>query len=102
VDVLDPGGIGAARDSGTLRLLGRERIDGHDTLHLQQRSSFGSITAVIDLWVDVRSFLVRRTAETSGERVKGTTTTTYEWLPRTGQNLAHLILTPPAGYKKLG
>jgi hypothetical protein len=52
-------------------------------------------TAAADLWVDSTTFLPVRMI---GQKSPRDFTVTYEWLPRTAQNLARLELTPPAGF----
>jgi hypothetical protein len=99
IDVFDPESIRAALGNGTLRLLGKDRIDGHAVLHLRKEDSLGGNTVFHDYWVDAKSFLVRRTSARTGNEPGRVIT--YEWLPRTAENLAHFKLTPPPGFKKI-
>lgn len=103
MDALDPESIRAALDSGTLRLLGNDRIDGRAALHLRKDGPVTTnsvfIASVRELWIDAKSFLLRRTKSALGN-IPGPATT-FDWLPRTAERLAQLKLTPPPGFKKL-
>lgn len=91
----DPRQIRAMLDASRLRLAGRERVAGHDTYHLQATDLPPGMRASLDLWVDAQTFLPYRVTSGKGGQ---TSTTDYEWLPRTPENLATLDLRPPAGF----
>jgi hypothetical protein len=98
----DPAGIRNDLAKGTLQLLGEERVDGIDTLHLRLTAKAANFA--MELWVDKATFLpYKRILDKSGKMTATPTETdVYTWLPRTPANLAHLDLTAPAGFSKLG
>ena len=54
-DITDPDSIRKAITNGTVELLGKEKVDGLDTLHLQL---FGPKRSYrIDMWVDETNYL---------------------------------------------
>jgi hypothetical protein len=92
----DPDSIRADLARGELVLVGTEQVAGHATEHLRMTVDPGeAAAAAADLWVDSTTFLPVRMIGQKGPR---DFTVTYEWLPRTAQNLARLELTPPAGF----
>jgi hypothetical protein len=103
-DITDADSIRKAIADGTLELVGKEKVDGIDTLHLRLYGPKRSYR--IDMWVDSKTYLpVRETAAKSGGTPGGpefpasaTVTTKYTWLPRTEENLARLAVTPPPGF----
>ncbi|MEO3745918.1 hypothetical protein [Plantactinospora sp. B5E13] len=103
-DITDPESIREAITDGTVELVGKEKVDGVDTLHLQLFGPHRSYR--IDMWVDETTYLpVQGTAvkriggQGPGEfPAAATVTTRYSWLPRTAENLRHLELTPPPGF----
>jgi hypothetical protein len=104
-DITDADSIRKAIADGTLELAGKENVDGIDTLHLRL---FGPKRSYrIDMWVDSKTYLpVKETAAKSGGKPGGqefpasaTVTTKYTWLPRTAENLARLVVTPPPGFE---
>jgi hypothetical protein len=105
-DILDADSVRKAIAGGTLDLVGKEKVDGRDTLHLQLYGPKRSYR--IDMWVDSESYLpVRDTAAKAGNKsgqqfpASATVTTKYSWLPRDEENLARLVLTPPPGFKQI-
>jgi hypothetical protein len=98
--VVDPARIRDALGNGTLRLLGQERIGGHETLHLHLTVGANGLPEILpmtlDLWVDAVTFLPYREIASMGS---SKSTADYAWLARTPANLAHLDLpVPPAGF----
>ncbi|MFI7590159.1 DUF2092 domain-containing protein [Micromonospora sp. NPDC049359] len=86
---------------GKLEIVGQEKVDGRDTVHLRLTAGTAAYTA--ELWVDSTSFLPYKTvADKSGKVTDRAEVSTFEWLPRTDANLSHFDLTPPAGYAKAG
>jgi hypothetical protein len=78
----------------SLHLVGTERVDGQDTIHLGGPKPTGRGIAV-DIWVDATTYLPVRIAFVSPDL---SVTSRYTWLPRTPQNLAPFDLKPPAGF----
>ena len=103
-DITGADSIRKAITDGTVVLVGKENVDGHDTLHLRLDGPRQSYR--IEMWVDGTTYLpVRETAakgDGNGFPATATVTTTYTWLPRTEENLAKLVLTPPSGFKHVG
>ncbi|MFG2038454.1 hypothetical protein [Dactylosporangium sp. NPDC048998] len=91
----DPQQIRALLDASSLRLVGRERVAGHDTYHIQATGLPAELRASQDLWVDAETYLPYRVTSAKGGR---SATIDYEWLPRTPENLAPLDLRPPTGF----
>jgi hypothetical protein len=97
----DPASIRDWLARGSLEIVGQEKMDGNDTVHLRLKAGTAAYTA--DLWVDSTSFLPYKTvADKSGKVTDRAEVSTFEWLPRTDENLSHFDLTPPAGYEKAG
>ncbi|MEU7750939.1 hypothetical protein AB0B57_27540 [Micromonospora sp. NPDC049101] len=95
----DPATIRDWLAKGSLEIVGQEKVDGHDTVHLRLKP--GTATYTAELWVDETSFLPYKTvADKSGKVTGKAEVSTFEWLPRTAENLSHFDLTPPAGYTK--
>jgi hypothetical protein len=102
---LNPGDLKRAVDSGKVTLVGKERLNGRQTVHLQW---LGGPDSALDaaktaeesmqIWVDAESYLPVRVIN---KLFTGTTTSDYEWLPRTRDNLAKVTVSPPADYRKL-
>jgi len=98
-DVLDADALKKAIDEGRMELIGAENVDGKDTHHLRL---FATVRGYqIDLWVDSESYLpVRETSTVIDGPEEPVMTSDYDWLPRTGENLAKVELTPPPGFEK--
>ncbi|MFI5926969.1 DUF2092 domain-containing protein [Micromonospora sp. NPDC051543] len=97
----DPTSIRAWLARGSLEIVGQEKVDGHDTVHLRLKA--GTATYAAELWVDTTSFLPYKTvSDKSAKMTDKAQVSTFEWLPRTDANLSHFDLTPPAGYDKAG
>ena len=103
-DLTDPDSVREAVADGELDLVGPEKVDGRDTLHLRV---FGPDRSYrVDMWVDSTTYLPvqEASAKSSGETgeqefpASYAVTTRYSWLPRTGENLARLVVTPPPGF----
>lgn len=100
VDLYDPMAIRQAIEGGTLRLVGEERVDGHETVHVRLIHRPGDPLAD-DIWVDAKTFLLYG----AGVGPANAPTTPaisrrWEWLPRTPENLALFSLTPPRGFRQ--
>ena len=92
----DPASIRADLAGGSLVLVGTEQVAGHATEHLRLTVNAGGKAVVAeDLWVDSTTFMPVRLV---GQKGPFHFTVSYEWLPRTAENLARLELTPPAGF----
>jgi len=94
----DPTELRDALASGQITLVGTEQVDGRSTEHLRLNlSGEDAKQAAMDLWVDSESYLpVKMVARKGPYHIN----VSYEWLPRTPENLAHLELTVPAGYTR--
>ncbi len=105
LDITDADSVRKAIGDGTVELLGNEKVDGVDTLHLRLTGPHSMYR--IDMWVDSTAYLPVRETAARGDGEKEpfldstTNTTTYTWLPRTGENLARLVLTPPPGFRQV-
>ncbi|WP_435206820.1 hypothetical protein [Micromonospora sp. bgisy143] len=102
---LNPKDLKRAVDSGKVTLVGKEQLNGTQTVHLQW---LGGPDSALDaaktaeesmqIWVDAQSY---RPVRVVNKLFTGTTTSDYEWLPRTQDNLAKVTVSPPADYRKL-
>jgi hypothetical protein len=92
----------------TLRIVGKERIDGAERLHLRMplKARMPDVLQNVsyDLWVDQTTFQLVRTLF-AGESVQPgrglaatQVQTDYRWLDRTPATLAQVKLTVPRGY----
>ncbi|KAB1941657.1 DUF3108 domain-containing protein [Micromonospora sp. ALFpr18c] len=102
---LNPTDLKRAVDSGKVTLVGKETVNGKQALHLQWLGGPGSAMdkakaaeESMQIWVDTKSYLPVRVV---AKGFTGTTTSDYEWLPRTTENQAKLEVSPPPGYQKL-
>ncbi|MGV9210293.1 hypothetical protein ACTFTM_00350 [Micromonospora sp. RB23] len=102
---LNPKDLRSAVDSGKVTLVGKEQLNGRQTVHLQwlggPDSSMDAAKATeesMQIWVDAQSY---RPVRVVNKLLTGTTTSDYEWLPRTKDNLAKVTVSPPADYRKL-
>lgn len=99
---LDPTELRRAVDSGKLTLVGKEQLDGRQTVHLQWQHRLINPTngpeVSMQIWVDADSYLPVRVVQKMS--TVGATTSDYEWLPRTEENLAKATVSPPADYRK--
>jgi hypothetical protein len=93
----DPDSVRKAINDGTVQLVGKEQVDGRDTLHLLIIGPDHS--SRIDMWVDSTSYLPVKDIAVKDQSTKDEESTTYTWLPRTAENLAKLVVTPPAGFE---
>ncbi|SCE67788.1 hypothetical protein GA0074695_0242 [Micromonospora viridifaciens] len=103
VDITDADSVHKAISHGTVELLGNEKVNGVDALRLRIDGPNWSYR--IDMWVDSTTYLPVQQTATKGDGdalvPSSTVTTTYTWLPRTGENLARLVLTPPPGFVRV-
>lgn len=102
---LNPADLKRAVDSGKITLVGKERLNGRQTVHLQWLGGPDSAMDAaktaeesMQIWVDAKSYLPVRVVN---KVLTGTTTSDYEWLPRSKENLAKVTVSPPADYRKL-
>jgi hypothetical protein len=79
--------------NGLYVIVGQEQVDGRDAVHLRYNPPPGE-PAHAQLWVDPQSFLPLKWIGDKGVPVA----TTFEWLPRTPENLARIALPVPAGF----
>jgi hypothetical protein len=87
---------GGIRDQVThhyLRIVGRQRIDGVETIKLVQVDTHSTGSA---LWVNAKTYLPVRTQDPGG-----TVTTDFRLLPATPANLARLHVTVPRGFRQV-
>jgi hypothetical protein len=91
----DPAEIADAIANGTAQVLGEQLVNDHQTLHLLVTVARAQLRITMDLWVDTQTYLPYRVTSTKAGR---TSTSDFEWLPRTAANLAALNLVPPAGF----
>jgi hypothetical protein len=83
---------------GMYTIVGHDQIDGHDTVRLRHTMTMSTGTLTTDLWVDAFTYLpVRQRSSLSG--MPSTSEMSYEWLPRTAENLVNLVLVVPDGFK---
>lgn len=87
---LTPALIEKALNQGGVELVGTEKIDGADVLHLRTARPYH-----FDIWVDADSYLPVRTMS---EGPKARQTFDFQWLPRTPENVKRTVLSTPAGY----
>jgi hypothetical protein len=90
----DPDDIRDALRLWSLHLVGNERVDGQDTVHLGGPKPTGRGIA-IDIWVDAATYLPVRITVVSPDL---SIVSRYTWLARTPQNLAPFELKAPAGF----
>lgn len=100
-NVLDAEALRTALDDGTLKLIGSERVNGRDTHHI--RLEYATRGYQLDMWVDAESYLPIKESSTVSEgpgqaEDSPVLTASYEWLPRTQENLNKVELTPPADF----
>jgi hypothetical protein len=98
----DPTQIRDALRDGTIRVIGEETLNGHDTLHLRCALPRGSLSPVLDLWVDTATYLPYRSTTTSTRPEDGGRryTVDFTWQARTPAHLRQLVVTPPAGFTR--
>ncbi|GAA0265834.1 hypothetical protein [Cryptosporangium japonicum] len=81
-----------------LRPVGREKINGVDTIHLSRR---GTADPDLDVWVTADTdVLVRQRSSVEPEPGKGVVTmqADYEWFDRTPEARTRVTLTPPSDW----
>jgi len=94
--LVPPEDLRAALRRGTVRIAGKDQVDGRTTLHLVLTTPLPE--GERELWVDARTYVpVRIVTVFPGHRYQSD----YEYLPRTAEALAHVTLTPPAGYRRV-
>lgn len=95
----EPAAIRSWLDKGKLTIVAEEKVGEYDTIHLRLTGT----SYAAELWLDTTSFLpIKTIADKSGKVTGHSEVSTYEWLPRTGENLSHFDLQPPAGYTESG
>jgi hypothetical protein len=95
----DPAGLRAQLREGILSIVGQDRVDGRDAVHLRLNPDPGTTALVgMDIWVDAQSFLPLKV---TGHKMDTQLDIAYEWLPRTPENLARIALTVPAGFTEV-
>jgi len=100
---LTPSYIEQGISQGDFRIVGRTQVDGQAAIELRW-SSNDSPRRTIRLWVDAHSYLPFREQETlaSSPQAQGYTQySTFEFLPPTAANQAHLRVSVPAGYTRI-
>ncbi len=92
----DPSEIRTELGSGDLTLIGTEQVDGRTAEHLRLNAGdFEPGQVGMDLWVDEASYLP---VKLTGHKGTVNFTVSYEWLPRTPENLAKTTLAVPSGF----
>jgi hypothetical protein len=95
-----PDGLRTSLARGEWTLVGRERLDGRQTLHL--RVTDVEAGGEYDIWVDAGSYVLVRRVVTQPDDPPLHLVEDYEYLPRTGAVLAELKMRAvPRGYKQL-
>jgi hypothetical protein len=89
----------AALACGQFRVAGRQRVDGTQTIKLVQVPSSQPWYHAETIWVDPSTYRPVVMEYTDGATVR--VHTTFEWLPPTKANLAHLKVPVPAGFTQV-
>jgi hypothetical protein len=84
---------------GQFRVAGRQRLDGTETIKLVQVPSRQPWYHAETIWVDPSTYRPVVMEYTDGTPVR--VHTTFEWLPPTRANLAHLKVPVPAGFTQV-
>jgi len=97
IDMFDgPNDIRDALRLWSLHVVGTERLNGQDTVHLGGAKPTGNGIA-IDIWVDAATYLPVRITVASPDL---SVTSQYTWTPRTPEALKVFDLKPPPGFTK--
>src|SRR5262249_31222973 len=100
-------------DQGVLRIVGREQLNGRETLHVTRTAQMHPFTVGgrtvtlsdagirVDYWIDVETHLpLRQTTDATSMPNGVALVNDYDWLPRTPENLAKLELHVPRGFRR--
>lgn len=93
-------GIRAAVDRPDIKIVGHQRVRGHDATHLRFSITRAGDTVTGDAWFDSTTYVPLRATTTYGAGTPAATSTTTRFLPRTATNLAKTTLTVPDGFRK--
>ncbi|NES13226.1 MULTISPECIES: hypothetical protein [Micromonospora] len=98
----DPMSIREAVANGSLEVMGRETVDGHDTVRLRLKltADVNRLPVAMELWVDAVTYLpYREKISKSGRFNEGTESVVFSWLKRSPENQKVFDLAAPAGFR---
>jgi hypothetical protein len=94
-----PDSIRSQLADGVLVIVGREKLDGRDTIHLRAHFAADLPPQFVppDLWVDASTYLpvqeIQHNSLTGQDSVVH-----FEWLPDTPENIQKTVFRPPTGF----